>query len=207
MRFVFVMDPLDRVTHDKDTTFAFIKAAQARGHESLPLPPARPLHPGRRGVGRHAPGRDPRRRRRGSCSTRSGGHALRARTTSTPSSCARIRPSIAPTSTPRWCSSAPAARRSSSTIRAACATPTRSSTPSTSPSGRRARWSRPTAIMIHDFVRDVGGVAMVKPLDGAGGMGVHPDQPPATKNARAIVDMLTHEGHRLAMVQEFPPLR
>src|SRR4051794_529599 len=34
MRFVFVMDPLDRVTHDKDTTFAFIAAAQARGHES-----------------------------------------------------------------------------------------------------------------------------------------------------------------------------
>src|SRR5205823_7097305 len=35
MRFVFVMDPLDRVTHDKDTTFAFIQAAQARGHESF----------------------------------------------------------------------------------------------------------------------------------------------------------------------------
>ena len=35
MRFVFVMDTLDRVTHDKDTTFAFIQAAQARGHECL----------------------------------------------------------------------------------------------------------------------------------------------------------------------------
>jgi glutathione synthase len=35
MRFVFVMDSLDRVSHDKDTTFAFIDAAQARGHESL----------------------------------------------------------------------------------------------------------------------------------------------------------------------------
>ena len=34
MRFVFVMDSLDRVTHDKDTSFAFLKAAQARGHES-----------------------------------------------------------------------------------------------------------------------------------------------------------------------------
>src|SRR5262245_40441105 len=34
MKFAFVMDPLDRVTHDKDTTFAFIRAAQARGHES-----------------------------------------------------------------------------------------------------------------------------------------------------------------------------
>src|ERR1044072_5639785 len=35
MRFVFVMDTLDRVTHDKDTTFAFIKSAQGRGHESF----------------------------------------------------------------------------------------------------------------------------------------------------------------------------
>ena len=29
------MDPLTRVTHDKDTSFAFIRAAQARGHESF----------------------------------------------------------------------------------------------------------------------------------------------------------------------------
>jgi len=35
MRFVFVMDPLTRVTHDKDTSFAFIRAAQGRGHESF----------------------------------------------------------------------------------------------------------------------------------------------------------------------------
>src|ERR1700710_2091178 len=35
MRFVYVMDPMDRVLPDKDTTFAFLRAAQARGHESL----------------------------------------------------------------------------------------------------------------------------------------------------------------------------
>ncbi len=35
MRFVYVMDPLDRVLPDKDTTFAFLRAAQARGHENL----------------------------------------------------------------------------------------------------------------------------------------------------------------------------
>src|SRR5262245_50059019 len=34
MRFVFVMDPLVRLTHEKDTTFAFIDAAQRRGHQS-----------------------------------------------------------------------------------------------------------------------------------------------------------------------------
>jgi glutathione synthase len=35
MRFVFVMDPMDRVIPDKDTTFAFQRAAQRRGHVCL----------------------------------------------------------------------------------------------------------------------------------------------------------------------------
>ena len=35
MRFVYVMDPMDRVLPDKDTTFAFQRAAQRRGHKSL----------------------------------------------------------------------------------------------------------------------------------------------------------------------------
>jgi glutathione synthase len=35
MRFVYVMDPMERVLPDKDTTFAFQRAAQARGHIAL----------------------------------------------------------------------------------------------------------------------------------------------------------------------------
>jgi glutathione synthase len=35
MRFVYVMDPMDGVLPDKDTTFAFQRAAQERGHVSL----------------------------------------------------------------------------------------------------------------------------------------------------------------------------
>ena len=35
MRFVYVMDPMERVLPDKDTTFAFQRAAQARGHVAL----------------------------------------------------------------------------------------------------------------------------------------------------------------------------
>lgn len=35
MRFVYVMDSMDRVLPDKDTTFAFLRAAQGRGHENL----------------------------------------------------------------------------------------------------------------------------------------------------------------------------
>jgi len=35
MRFVYVMDPLEKMLPDKDTTFAFLRAAQHRGHENL----------------------------------------------------------------------------------------------------------------------------------------------------------------------------
>jgi glutathione synthase len=34
MRFVYLMDPMDRVLWDKDTTFALQRAAQARGHQA-----------------------------------------------------------------------------------------------------------------------------------------------------------------------------
>jgi len=55
---------------------------------------------------------------------------------------------------------------------------------------------------ILSFMRDVGGRAVLKPLDGAGGSGVvalRSDD----KNARALTDILTFEGTVQAMVQEF----
>jgi glutathione synthase len=57
---------------------------------------------------------------------------------------------------------------------------------------------------IHSFVTDVGGAAVIKPLDGAGGFGVMALRD-GDSNNRAIVDMLTLEGTRLAMVQAFIP--
>jgi glutathione synthase len=39
MRFLYVMDPIHRVLPDKDTTFAFMRAAEARGHEALHCEP------------------------------------------------------------------------------------------------------------------------------------------------------------------------
>src|SRR5258708_21108600 len=39
MRFVYVMDPMDRVLPDKDTTFAFQRAGERRGHISLHCEP------------------------------------------------------------------------------------------------------------------------------------------------------------------------
>ena len=54
------------------------------------------------------------------------------------------------------------------------------------------------------FVASVGGHAVIKPLDGAGGIGVlslRIDD----ENARGIVDVVSREGKRLAMVQEYLP--
>jgi glutathione synthase len=54
------------------------------------------------------------------------------------------------------------------------------------------------------FAAEVGGKAVIKPLDGAGGFGVLALST-ADQNARAIVDILTQEGRRLAMIQEYLP--
>jgi len=57
---------------------------------------------------------------------------------------------------------------------------------------------------ILEFTKLVGGQAVLKPLDGAGGSGVvalRTDD----KNARALTDILTHEGRVQAMVQAFQP--
>ncbi len=55
---------------------------------------------------------------------------------------------------------------------------------------------------ILQFVENVGGKAVLKPLDGAGGSGVVSLRT-GDKNARPLVDILTHEGKQQAMVQEF----
>lgn len=54
------------------------------------------------------------------------------------------------------------------------------------------------------FVEQVGGQAVIKPLDGAGGSGVL-GLTQGDRNARGIVDLLTHEGRQLAMIQEYLP--
>ncbi len=55
------------------------------------------------------------------------------------------------------------------------------------------------------FLDELGGSGVLKPLDGAGGFGVvllRADDP----NARALVDLLTHEGKRKALLQEYLPV-
>lgn len=57
---------------------------------------------------------------------------------------------------------------------------------------------------ILEFVGEVGGSAVLKPLDGAGGSGVV-TLALSDRNARSLADIWTHEGKRLAIVQEYQP--
>lgn len=203
MRFVFVMDSLDRVTHDKDTTFAFIEAAQARGHESfhcllrdlfirdgnawaavhpvqiLPAPPWIAL--AKEGGPTNLPLAEVSAvfMRKDPPFDRSYLYATLL--------LERARDKTLLINDPRGL-------RDANEKLYALNFP--EWTPRTMVTSNRA--------MILDFARDVGGLAMVKPLDGAGGVGVVQIRT-GDKNARAIVDVLTHEGQRLTMVQEFLP--
>lgn len=57
---------------------------------------------------------------------------------------------------------------------------------------------------IFAFVERVGGIGVIKPLDGAGGSNVLKLEK-SDSNARAIVEILTKNGKELAMVQEYLP--
>jgi glutathione synthase len=72
-----------------------------------------------------------------------------------------------------------------------------------------AEWMPETIVtserqVILDFVREVGGKAVIKPLDGAGGYGVL-GLTAGDGNEKAIIDLLTTEGTVLVEVQAFMP--
>jgi glutathione synthase len=200
MRFVYVMDPMAQVLPDKDTTFAFQRAAQARGHASL-----------------HALARD--------LFVKDGDLYARVRpltvsdapphyTLGPPSDVRlaeveavllredppfdqeylyvtllleRVRGRTVILNDPRGLREA---NEKLYTLHFA------RHTPRTLVASDRAR--------ISSFVDDVGGRAVIKPLHGAGGAGVLM-LTRGDKNAPSIVDTVTHEGQSLAMVQEFLP--
>lgn len=203
MRFVFVMDPLDRVDPEKDTTFAFIRAAQRRGHES-----------------RHALLRD---------LSIAGGEAWattrRVEIVDGPPFI-RLRPDEAPTRVRLADADAVFVRKDPPFDRAylyatLLLEQARGKTlVINDPRGLRdaneklyalrfPEWTPDTLVTadveaIHAFVAAHGGQAVIKPIDGAGGAGVmivRSDD----KNAKAIVDTVTREGSRLAIVQEYLP--
>ncbi|EYF06467.1 glutathione synthase [Chondromyces apiculatus] len=206
MRFVFVMDPLITVHHQKDTTFAFIRAAQARGHESyhcmhgdLSIAGGEAYARVRRVAVHDAPPY---------ISFVSSGEGSPERE--------RVRLSDADAIFIR---KDPPFDRSYLYATLVLENARKCPLILNDPRGLRdaneklyalnfPEWTPRTIVTadpeeIHAFAREFGS-AVVKPLDGAGGMGVL-RLTPGDKNGRAIVDMLTFEGRRLAMAQEYLP--
>ena len=200
MRLVYVMDPISRVLVDKDTTFAFQRAAQARGHLSLHCEPrdlfvkdgdvfarVRELR-----VSDEAPhftfgnASDVRLADVGAVFIRKDPPFDRTYLYTT-LLLERARGRTVLVNDPRGL------REANEKL---YATHFPQHMPRTMVTADRER--------IFAFVKEVGGQGVIKPLDGAGGMGVmmlRLDDP----NARSIVDVLTAEGRRLAMVQQFLP--
>jgi glutathione synthase len=200
MRFVYVMDPMDRVLPDKDTTFAFQRAAQTRGHESLHCELrdlfvkdgdvfARVRQLTVSDVAPHAVF----------------GDAEIVRLADVEAVLIRKDP---PFDIPYLYATLMLERVRGRTV------------VMNDPRGLRdaneklyalhfAKYMPRTMVSSNEeqiaaFVKEVGGRGVIKPLDGAGGSGVMMLLP-NDKNARAIIQTVTVEGSRLAMVQEFLP--
>jgi glutathione synthase len=201
MRFVYVMDPMDRVLPDKDTTFAFQRAAQARGHESL--------HCELRNL--YVKNGDVFARVRKLTVSNTPPHAVFGQTVEdvrladveavfirkdppfdaaylyTTLMLERARGRTVIMNDPRGL------RDANEKLYALHFAKHMPRTMVTSSEDQ-----------VFEFVKEVGGRGVIKPLDGAGGSGVMMLLP-GDKNARAIVQTVTAEGTKLAMVQEFLP--
>ncbi len=198
MRFVYVMDPMDRVLPDKDTSFAFLRAAQGRGHESL-----------------HCEARD--------LFVRNGDLYARVRQLTVSDSLPHA--TFGASSEVRLADVHAVFIRKDPPFDNMYLMATlllervRGRTVLINdPRGLReaneklytlnfARWMPRTIVTSHedtifDFVKEIGGTGVIKPLDLAGGSGVMMLRT-SDKNARAIVQLLSDEGRRLVMVQEF----
>jgi glutathione synthase len=199
MRFVYVMDPMDRVLWDKDTTFAFQRAGQRRGHVSLHCEP--------RDV--YVEGGDVwARAREVKVSDTEPHHTLgkAADVRLADVECVLIRKDPPFDAQYLYLTLMLEKLRGRTLV-------------VNDPRGLRdaneklytlhfARHMPRTLVTtdrerIHRFVAELG-TAVVKPLDGAGGSGVMVVDK-NDRNARSIVDYITREGTQQAMVQEFIP--
>jgi glutathione synthase len=199
MRFVYVMDPMDRVLWDKDTTFAFQRAAQQRGHECLHCE-LRDLYLDAGEVWARA---------RAVTVSDAAPHFSLGKAVEVPLAdvdCLLIRKD------PPFDAQYLYATLMLEKLRGRTLVVN-------DPRGLRdaneklytLHFSRhmPRTLVtsdrdrIHRFVAELG-TAVVKPLDGAGGSGVMVVDK-RDRNARSIVDYITREGTQHAMVQEFLP--
>ena len=201
MRFVYVMDPMDRLAPDKDTTVAFQRAAQRRGHQALHCEPADLFVKGGDAFARVR-----------EVTLREGGGAFFAFGAPAVVALADVDAVFIRKDPPfdqaYLYATLLLERARGRTVLV------------NDPRGLRDANEKlfalhfaehtPRTLVTADrdtvfaFVEEVGGTAVIKPLDGAGGAGVLV-LAKGDKNARSIVDLLTAEGRRLAMVQEFLP--
>jgi glutathione synthase len=202
MRLVYVMDPIEGILPDKDTTFAFQRAAAARGHENLHAQPrdvyaklgevfarVRPLTV-------EKPGSTP------PCSL---GEPLDVNLADVDAVFIRKDP---PFESEYLYLTLLLERLRGRTLLV------------NDPRGLReaneklytlhfSAFAPRTLVASHrerilEFVEEVGGNAVIKPLDGAGGAGVVMLSR-GDRNNRAVIELLTSEGKKLAMVQEYLP--
>ena len=198
MRLLYVMDPLETMHPLKDTTFAFMRATAERGHESLHCLPAHLSYREGR-VFAHA--------RQAVVSDEAPHHAYGRRELVALDELDAVLVRKDPPFDTAYLLATQVLEHARGKVLIV-----------NDPRGLReaneklyalnfARWMARTIVSanleeILDFTRDVGGRAVIKPLDGAGGVGVM-SLTAGDRNARAIVDVVTNEGKRLAMVQGF----
>jgi len=202
MRLVYVMDPVEGLLPDKDTTFAFQRAAAARGHENL-----------------HALLRD--------VFVREGEVFARVRPIQIGGADSKVACSLGAPSELALSDVSAVLIRKDPPFDAEYLYTTqllervrRRTLLVNDPRGLRDANEKlyalhfsaftPRTLVTADrarilaFMEEVGGAAVVKPLDGAGGSGVMMIAR-GDKNNHAILDLLTGEGRRFAMAQEYLP--
>lgn len=202
MRIAFLMDPIERVLVDKDTTFALMLEAQARGHEVFTLGPADlraedgtvyarlfPTKVQRAAPPAHASVDPP------VVADLRSLHAFFIRTDPpfdatylyVTQLLERVRGDLVILNDPRGL-------RDANEKLYALHFP--EVTPRTLVAAREDD--------IRAFLRSIGTIGVIKPLDGAGGRGIMVLDP-ADRNFRSIIETATNDGRRFCMVQEYLP--
>jgi glutathione synthase len=200
VRFLFVMDPAEKMLPDKDTSFAFMRAARSRGHECLHCEPADVMNYGRDVFARARP-------------IRVKEAAPHVELDAPEHVEVSKLDAVLIRKDPPFDSAYAHLTRQLDLVRARTLVVN-------DPRGLRDANEKlfafhfyqhmPKSLVTSDparilaFVHDVGGKAVLKPLDGAGGTGVVTLME-GDRNLRALVDILTAEGRTLALVQEFLP--
>ncbi len=200
MRFLFVMDPYAGMLPDKDTSFAFMRASLARGHEVLHCRPeqlysenghvgalAQPLVVSDRAP--HVTAGAPQRERLTELDA-----VFIRKDPPFDAAYLHMTQELDLVKEHTLVLNDPSAVRDANEKLYAL---------------RFARFMPPTLVssderQLIDFVAKVGGRAVIKPLDGAGGSGVAV-LGQNDVNLRPLIGLLTAEGRRVAMVQEFQP--